>query len=124
MLWPCSTETVVALQYRMVRETADRQDGGEPRLHPDVDEVRNLLIQDSFCSTGLAGLGFVGGASGADDMLRTDDLPEGRFVTDGFKAVLLFSARPRSISDVEILDWVSLLKRYETDAAVESTNAR
>lgn len=99
-------------------------DGGEPRLHPDVDEVRNLLIQDLLYSGGVAGLGFVGGVSGADDMLRKDDLPERSFVTDGYRAVLLLAARPRSISDVEILDWVPLPERREMDAAVESTNAR
>ena len=36
-------------------------DSGEQQLHPNVDESRNLLIQDLMYSGGLAQLGFVGG---------------------------------------------------------------
>lgn len=72
-------------------------------LHGDVDEARNLLVQDMMYSGGLEKLGFVGGvgaSSGTDGGVR--------YHTDGLRAVLFFSTRPSSMADVEILDWVPL----------------
>jgi LssY-like putative type I secretion system component LssY len=66
--------------------------------HADVDEARNLLVQDMMYSGGLDKLGFAHG-SGARER------------GDGLRAVLFFVTRPLSLSDVEILDWVQLIKR-------------
>ena len=73
-------------------------DASEMRTHEDVDETRNLLIQDMMYSGGLDKLGFAQGAS-----------PRER--SDGLRAVLFFETRPLSLADVEILEWVPFLNR-------------
>jgi hypothetical protein len=91
-------------------------------LHPDVDEARNLLIQDLFYSGGLTRFGYetsldtTAAARGAD--------PPGSpgYTTDGLKAVLFFATRPMSIGDVRYLDWAPYLKHLESEAAAESHN--
>jgi hypothetical protein len=66
--------------------------------HADVDEARNLLVQDMMYSGGLEKLGFARGSG----------TPERG---DGLRAALFFATRPLSLSDVEILDWVRLANR-------------
>ena len=68
------------------------------RTHADVDEARNLLVQDMMYSGGLDKLGFARGSG-----------TSGR--GDGLRAVLFFATRPLSLSDVEILDWVRFIER-------------
>ena len=65
--------------------------------HADVDEARNLLVQDMMYSGGLEKLGFAHGPGASER-------------GDGLRAVLFFATRPLSLSDVEILDWVRLAK--------------
>lgn len=78
------------------------------QLHPDVDEARNLVIQDLLYSGGLAKLGYIKGAGSIDkDSSRSGDAT---YYTDGLRAVLFFVTRPLTLSDVEILDWVPVLK--------------
>lgn len=78
-----------------------------PTLHPAVDELRNLLIQEAMYAGALARLGFVeGGATGGD-----------RFYSDGLRAVLFFVTRPRALSDLETIDWVPYLERRTNEAA-------
>ena len=86
-----------------------------PKLHPDVDEVRNLLIQDMMYSGGLAQLGFVGGGQ----QPLEPSLPTAHFRTDGVRAVLVLSIRPRSMSEVDFLDWLPVLQQREAAAAAE-----
>lgn len=90
--------------------------------HPDVDEVRNLLIQDLIYSGGMAKLGFVGGAGTVETARSTGAATDSRYSTDGLRAVMFFLSRPRAISDVEILDWDPVLKRREADATREHAN--
>jgi hypothetical protein len=79
------------------------------RLHPDVDEVRNALIQDFMYSGGLEKLAFVRGV-GAVPADRPRTLASGdRYFTDGRRATLFLGTRPLTISDVEVLDWEPLL---------------
>ncbi len=86
-------------------------------LHPNVDEARNLLVQDLFYSGGLAKLGFVEG-SGAVEVARAQETPaDSRYHTDGLRAVVFFVTRPLALSDVELLDWTPYLARRATDAA-------
>ena len=68
------------------------------RTHADVDEARNLLVQDMMYSGGLDKLGFAHGSG-----------TSGR--GDGLRSVLFFATRPLSLSDVEILDWVRFIER-------------
>lgn len=79
-------------------------------LHDDVDEARNLLIQDMIYSGGLERLGF----------LRRTVAGSG---TDGLRAVLFFGTRPLSLSDVEILEWIPYVSA-PTGSVAEASNAR
>jgi len=65
------------------------------RTHEDVDEARNLLVQEMMYSGGLDKLGFARGAVAGER-------------SDGLRAVLFFATRPLSLADVEILEWVPL----------------
>jgi hypothetical protein len=92
-------------------------------LHPDVDEARNLLIQDMIYSGGIATLGFVEGAGATGiEQSRTDTVGS-KYHTDGLRAVMFILPRPRSISEFEILDWVPALELREVDAAREQADA-
>lgn len=90
-----------------------RSDSNDSKLHPNVDEARNLLIHDMFYSGGLAKLGFVRGAGRIDASTRGYS---GQAGSDGLRAVLFFVTRPLSLSDVDILDWEPLLQRIEVGA--------
>lgn len=83
------------------------------QVHPDVDEVRNLFIQDMIYSGGLAQLGFV---SAGRNVAEQQSL-ESPIHTDGVRAVLVMSVRPRSMSEIEILDWLPVLEQRERAAA-------
>ena len=84
-------------------------EGQEPVVHPDVDEARNLTIQDMLYSGGLAKLGFVAAGTPVDTNLATD----------GLRAVLFFITRPLALDDLEILDWVPYLERRTAEAAAK-----
>ena len=73
---------------------------GTHATHGDIDEARNLVVQDMMYSGGLEKLGFASGA-GANAQ------------TDGLRAVLFFATRPRSLADVELLDWEPYLERRD-----------
>jgi len=98
-------------------------DGTELVLHPDVDEARNLLVQDMLYSGGLAKLGFVGG-SGAADARTGGSLAGTAYHTDGLRAVMFFVTRPLALSDIQLLDWVPYLGQREAGVAAEHTNIR
>lgn len=93
------------------------------RLHPDVDEARNLLIQDFMYSGGLQALAF---ASGVGTVPRAHPRRTGDgsgYFTDGLRAVLFIGTRPRAFSEVEILDWEPVLQESAVEAAREASNA-
>ena len=79
------------------------------KLHPNVDEVRNLLIQDMLYSGGLGKLGFITGVGAAAPGEPRISLNDTHYYTDGLRAVLFIETRPLALSDVEILDWVPYL---------------
>jgi len=97
-------------------------DGTDLVLHPDVDEARNLLIQDLLYSGGLAKLGFVGGVGTADVTQPRASLAGSEYYTDGLRAVMFFFTRPLALSDIQLLNWVPYLERREAGAAAEQTN--
>lgn len=88
----------------------------ELALHPDVDEARNLLIQDLLYSGGLQKLGFLKGAGMPDSFTRGESNVNSPYVTDGLRAVFFLATRPLSLSDVEILDWVPYLEEQASGA--------
>ena len=93
-------------------------------LHPDVDETRNLLIQDLLYSGGLAQLGFVAGVGLATVAQPRHSLAGTTYHTDGLRAVIFFATRPLALSDVRLLDWVPYLERRETGTAAGTTNGQ
>ena len=86
-------------------------------LHPDVDEARNLLIQDLFYSGGLARFGFESSADATVAARAEHRQDSPAYSTDGLKAVLFFATRPLDLSDVRFLDWVPYLEQRESEAA-------
>lgn len=78
-------------------------------LDEDVDEARNLLIQDMMYSGGLDKLGFAAGVGPASPTEPRTTLDGARYHTDGLRAVLFLATRPLSLSDVEFLDWAPYL---------------
>ena len=91
-------------------------DTGEVVLHGDVDETRNVLVQDMMYSGGLEKLGFVTGVGEAAEASPRSAFEGARYYTDGLRAVMFFATRPLSLSDVQILDWVPFLERREAAA--------
>jgi hypothetical protein len=93
-------------------------------LNADVDEARNLLIQDLMYSGGLARLGFSGGVGPVPVAQPQHTRSGGQYFTDGLRAVLFFAARPRAVSQIQRLDWIPALERREAAAALDQTDAR
>ena len=89
-------------------------------LHPDVDEARNLLIQDLFYSGGLTRFGFETSLDSAAAEHGGDPLGSPVYTTDGLKAVLFFATRPMSIAGVRYLDWEPYLQQPEPGDATEN----
>lgn len=99
------------------------REGNTPALHPDVDEVRNLQMQDLLYSGSAASLGFVEGVGAADIEHPRNSLAGSRYYTDGLRAVMFFEIRPQAMSEVRVLDWVPALKLREAAAAAEHRHA-
>lgn len=91
-------------------------------LNPNVDEVRNLFIQDMMYSLGLEKLAFVNGVGPTSSGELRDSLGGTSYHTDGLRAVLFLAARPLSLSDVQILDWHPALKLREAETLKEIEN--
>ena len=85
-------------------------------LHPNVDEVRNILVQDILYSGGLGKLAFITGVGVVAPERPRNSLAGTSYYTDGLRAIMFFVTRPRALSDVEILDWVPYLQQREYDA--------
>ena len=95
-------------------------EGQDLTLHPDVDEARDLLIQDLIYSGGLVRLGFVTGAGAAPARQPRMTLAAPPYHTDGLRAVMFFATRPLSLSDIQVLDWAPYLQQRETAATAET----
>jgi len=83
-------------------------------LHEDMDEARNLLVQDMMYSGGLAKLAFANGAGPQAPAAGA------RYATDGLRAVLFLATRPLSLADVEFLDWAPFLGLQEPPGRTEN----
>jgi hypothetical protein len=84
-----------------------------PTLHENVDEARNYLIQDLMYSDGLDKLGFANGVGEISPAHPRTTLDGATYYTDGLRAVVFFTTRPHSLSDVDFLDWVPYLDRRD-----------
>ena len=96
---------------------------GARRLHPDVDEARNLFVQDMMYSGGLESLGFVTGVGAVPRAQPRLAANGASYFTDGLRAVLFFATRPLTISDVHLLDWEPLLDEREPTGPQERARA-
>ena len=83
----------------------------------DVDEARNLTIQDMMYSGSLEMLGFVTGVGETPETQPRSALNGPRYHTDGLRAVLFFAKRPLSLKDVEFLHWEPYLEGREDCAS-------
>jgi hypothetical protein len=75
------------------------------KIDPDVDEARGGLIQDLAYSQALVRFAFVKGAGAAPRDGPRSNLTGDPYFTDGLRAVLFFGPRPRTLDEVEYLDW-------------------
>ena len=87
-------------------------EGEVPRMHANVDETRNQLIQDLMYSGGLAKMGFIRGA-GATTAKSADNPGSLVYRTDGLRAVMFFVTRPLALSDMELLEAEPYIKLHE-----------
>jgi len=95
-----------------------------PTLQGNVDEARNFLTQDLMYSGGLDKLGYVNGVGVASPTRPRTTLDGATYQTDGLRAVVFFATRPRSLSDVELLDWVPYLDEPDTRQPGATGDAR
>ena len=89
---------------------------GEERLDADVDEARDLLIQDFMYSGGLDMLAFAKGVGAVPEAQPRATAGGGSYYTDGLRAVLFFTTRPLAFSDVQVLDWEPVLEEKTAEA--------
>ncbi|OLL27995.1 hypothetical protein BTH42_29855 [Burkholderia sp. SRS-W-2-2016] len=109
------------------RPVGGRFTSGEPAsgaLQADVDEARNLLVQDMVYSGGLERLGFVYGVGPVPASHPRTTLDGSSWHTDGLRAVLFFATRPLGLADVEFLDWVPYLHPADQEKAKEKSDER
>jgi hypothetical protein len=98
--------------------------GATSVLHEDVDEARNLLVQDMMYSGGLDKLGFATGVGPAAPTAPRATVDGARYHTDGLRAVLFLATRPLSLADVELLDWAPYLPQTVEAPAPPSVSPR
>jgi hypothetical protein len=96
-------------------------DGERHVLHPDVDEARNLFLQDVIYSGALAQLAFSRSNGEVGPQLTSEAVPGADYRTDGLRAVMFLTTRPLALSDVQILDWEPYLESRATAAARKET---
>ncbi len=102
---------------------AGRRGATDIILDDDVDEARNLTIQDMMYSGSLERLGFVTGVGETSETQPRSAIPCARYYTDGLRTVLFFAKRPLSLKDVEFLHWEPYLERSEACACEGKGNA-
>jgi LssY C-terminus len=75
------------------------------RIDPHVDNTREYLVQDLFRSRLVTKVGYVKGAEPATLASPRKNLTGDPYITDGLRAVLVFSHNRVSESQMQALDW-------------------
>jgi hypothetical protein len=75
------------------------------RIDPDVDDTRASLVQDFLYENVLAGHAAAGGVGAASAAAPRQNLTGDIYFTDGRRAVLMLSADPVEIENVEWIEW-------------------
>jgi hypothetical protein len=92
------------------------------KIDPDVDEVRNGLIQDLAYSQALAQFAYVKGVGAAPRDNPRENLTGDPYFTDGLRAVLFFEPRPRTLDEVQYLEWETPSPSYRSEGTAGSSN--
>jgi hypothetical protein len=74
-------------------------------IDPDVDEARRYFAEDLAYSQSLSRVGYVKGVGEARYDAPRMNLVDDPWYSDGLRAVMFLEPRPRTLSEVEILDW-------------------
>jgi len=74
-------------------------------IDPDVDETREYLLENLAYSQNLAAIAYVGGVGKAPIDAPRTNLTDSPYFTDGYRVVLWIAGSPRSIADIEVVDW-------------------
>ncbi len=77
------------------------------KIDPNVDEARDALIEDMAYSQNLVEVGLVAGVGTASKDMPRQNLTTDPYYTDGFRAALIFDAKPTSLTDIGFLQWES-----------------
>jgi LssY C-terminus len=88
-----------------IRFTLDTWNLATHRIDPHVDGTREYLVQDLFRSRLVTKVGYVRGGKPATLASPRTDLAGDPYVTDGLRAVLVFSRKRVSDSQMQALDW-------------------
>jgi hypothetical protein len=75
------------------------------KIDPDVDEARTALMEDLAYSQNLTTIGYVKGVGAAPKSAPRSNLTMDPYYTDGVRAVLIFDARPTSLTEIDFLAW-------------------
>ncbi|MDX1431353.1 MAG: LssY C-terminal domain-containing protein [Gammaproteobacteria bacterium] len=74
-------------------------------IDPNVDEARRYLLEDLAFSQALARIAFVKGVGAAPEDNPRFNLTDDPYYTDGLRAVLFFEPRPRTLDELDFMDW-------------------
>jgi hypothetical protein len=88
-----------------IRFTLDTWNLATHRIDPHVDATREYLVQDLFRSRLVTKVGYVRGGATATLASPRTNLTGDPYITDGLRAVLVFSRKPVSDSEMRALDW-------------------
>ncbi len=75
------------------------------KVDPDVDEAREFMLQDMLWSNAISRFGLVNGVGAASIDKPRENLTGDPYFTDGKRLVLFISPTPKSIPEVELLEW-------------------
>ncbi len=84
-------------------------------IDPDVDEARRYLIEDLAYSQALSALGYVRGVGEVPRDAPRLNLVGDPYHTDGLRVVMFFEPRPRTLEDIDFLDWEQLPKDVDPE---------
>ncbi len=75
------------------------------KIDPDIDEAREYLVENLGYSQSLAKVGYVKGVGPAAMNEPRHNLTGDPYFTDGFRIVMWLSSKPRTIKEIDFLDW-------------------
>ena len=77
------------------------------KIDPDVDETREYLLENLVYARSLRAVGYVEGVGAASRDKPRSNLTGDPYFTDGRRIVLWVSSTPKTLGEIEILEWGS-----------------